>query len=293
MPENEKQKEISPEMAKAMREKLRLSENMEKIKHKLVVMSGKGGVGKSTLAVNLACVLAKNHKVGLLDADITGPDIPMLMGVEDSGPHIVDNMIEPIQGLLGIKMISMGHIIKDKETPVIWRGPLKMIALRQFLSDVNWGELDYLVIDLPPGTSDEPLSIAQEISGSSGTIIITTPQELSLLDVRKSISFSMAVKLPVIGIVENMSGYTCPQCGHHEPLFKTGGGKRAANELGIPFLGSIPIDPSIVIGGDAGKPFVIENPDSEATKALKKIVENIEYELKKIKPKPKFKPVGT
>lgn len=293
MPKEAEKKEISPEMAKAMQDRLRLSEAMGKIKHKLVVMSGKGGVGKSTVAANLACALAKNGKVGLLDADITGPDIPMIMGVEGIAPRVVKDRIEPIEGPLGIRIISMGHILPAREAPVIWRGPLKMMALRQFLADVNWGDLDYLIIDLPPGTSDEPLSIAQDIPDSEGAIIVTTPQQLSLLDVYKSISFAKAVKLPVLGIVENMSGYTCPKCGNHEDLFKSGGGKKAAEELGIPFLGSVPIDPSIVVGGDSGKPFLLEHPDSPATKAFETIVENIIMEVSKHKLKQRFKPVGT
>jgi len=293
MSKEAEKREISPEMARAMQDRLRLSEAMRLIKHKVVVMSGKGGVGKSTVAANLACALARNAKVGLLDADITGPDIPMVMGVEGKVPRVVKNKIEPIEGPLGIKIISMGHVLPSSEAPVIWRGPLKMAALRQFLVDVNWGGLDYLIIDLPPGTSDEPLSIAQDIPDSEGAIIVTTPQQLSLLDVNKSISFARAVKLPVLGIVENMSGYTCPKCGHHEDLFKSGGGKRAADGLDIPFLGSIPIDPSIVLGGDSGKPFVLEHPNSPATKAFEKIVEKVVGEVEKHKPKPKFKPVGT
>ena len=293
MPKETEKSEISPEMARAMKDRLRLSEAMGMIKHKLVVMSGKGGVGKSTVAANLACALAKNAKVGLLDADITGPDIPMVMGVEGKVPRVVKNKIEPVEGPLGIKIISMGHVLPSSEAPVIWRGPLKMAALRQFLVDVNWGDLDYLIIDLPPGTSDEPLSIAQDIPDSEGAIIVTTPQQLSLLDVNKSISFARAVKLPVLGIVENMSGYTCPKCGNHEDLFKSGGGKRAAEGLDIPFLGSIPIDPSIVLGGDSGKPFVLEHPDSPATKAFESVVEKVVKEVEKRKPRPKFKPVGT
>ena len=293
MGSEEEKPEISPDMAKAMKDRLRLAENMEKIKHKLVIMSGKGGVGKSTIAANLACILAKNNRVGLLDADITGPDIPMIMGIEGLSPRVVDNRIEPIGGPLGIKVISMGQLLPSRDAAVVWRGPMKMAALRQFLSDVIWGSLDYLIIDLPPGTSDEPLSIAQEIPEATGAIIITTPQELSLLDVRKSINFSNAVKLHVLGIIENMSGFTCPKCGYQVSLFKKGGGKKAAKEMKIPFLGSIPIDQDVVVGGDAGKPFVLENPDSETNKAFMKVVKKIEKEIANIKQKPKFKPVGS
>ena len=293
MPENQEEPEVPPEMAKAMHERLRLAEVLDKIKHKIVVMSGKGGVGKSTVAAGLACVLARDGKVGILDADVTGPDIPMIMGVEDKTPKAGKEYLEPVEGPLGIKIISMEQLLPGRDAAVIWRGPLKIQALRQMLAYVNWGDLDYMVIDLPPGTSDEPLSIAQEIPNIDGAIIVTTPQELSLLDVRKSISFARAVKMRVLGVVENMSGYTCPKCGHHEPLFKIGGGKTMAEEQGIPFLGSIPIDPSIVVGGDAGKPFVIEHPQSTATKAFESIVENLKKEVSRIESKPKFRPVGT
>jgi len=289
--EQEKQK-ISPEMAKTMRDRLRVAEVSKNIKHKIVVMSGKGGVGKSTVAAGLACVFARDSKAGILDADVTGPDIPMIMGVEDKTPKAGKDWLEPVEGVLGIKIVSMAQLLPDRDAAVIWRGPLKIQALRQMLVYVNWGPLDYLVIDLPPGTSDEPLSIAQEIPDVDGAVVVTTPQELSLLDVRKSINFANAVKMRVLGIVENMSGYTCPKCGHHEALFKSGGGKAMAERLDLPFLGSIPIDPAIVVGGDAGTPFVLERPDSPATKAFESIVDNLKRELGKLSKKPKFKPVG-
>jgi ATP-binding protein involved in chromosome partitioning len=292
MADEKEQSEISPEMAKSMRDRLRVIEVSKKIKHKIVVMSGKGGVGKSTVAAGLACVFARNGKAGILDADVTGPDIPMIMGVEHSAPKAGKDLLEPVEGPLGIRIISMQHLLPEKDAAVIWRGPLKIQALRQMLVYVNWGELDYLVIDLPPGTSDEPLSIAQDIPDVDGAVVVTTPQELSLLDVRKSINFAKAVDMRVLGVIENMSGYTCPKCGHKEALFKTGGGKRMAEKLGIPFLGSIPMDPSVVIGGDAGKPFVLEHPDSPATKAFESIVDNLKKELAKVQHTPKFKPVG-
>jgi Mrp family chromosome partitioning ATPase len=216
----------------------------------------------------------------------------MIMGVENVTPKAGKDWLEPVEGALGIKVMSMAQLLPDKDAAVIWRGPLKIQALRQMLVYVNWGALDYLVIDLPPGTSDEPLSIAQEIPDVDGAVVVTTPQELSLLDVRKSINFAKAVKMRVLGVVENMSGYTCPKCGHHEALFKSGGGQKMAEKLGIPFLGGIPIDPAIVIGGDAGKPFVLERPDSPAAKAFESIVENLKREIGKIERKPKFKPVG-
>ena len=292
MAEEQEQSKISPEMAKAMRDRLRMTEVSKNIKHKIVVMSSKGGVGKSTVAAGLACVFARDSKAGILDADVTGPDIPMIMGVENVTPKAGKDWLEPVEGALGIKVMSMAQLLPDKDAAVIWRGPLKIQALRQMLVYVNWGALDYLVIDLPPGTSDEPLSIAQEIPDVDGAVVVTTPQELSLLDVRKSINFAKAVKMRVLGVVENMSGYTCPKCGHHEALFKSGGGQKMAEKLGIPFLGGIPIDPAIVIGGDAGKPFVLERPDSPAAKAFESIVENLKREMGRVERKPKFKPVG-
>ncbi len=273
----------------AMRERMKMAQRMGRIKHKIVVMSGKGGVGKSSVAANLACVLANDGKAGLVDADVTGPDIAMIMGVEDA--EVVsrevgsETLMEPVTGPNGVKVISMAHLI-DRDTAVVWRGPLKIKALKQMLSDVDWGELDYLVIDLPPGTSDEPLSIAQEIPDADGAVVVTTPQEVSLLDVRKSISFAKAVNLPILGVVENMSGLVCPHCGKEIDVFKVGGGEAAAKELGLPFLGRIPLDPEIVVGGDAGKPFVLEHPDSPAAKAFQGVVKNLKAQLKAPKPRP-------
>src|SRR6267143_544229 len=247
--------QIPPHIMAAMRERMKMAQRMSRIKHKIVVMSGKGGVGKSTVASNLACVLAEGSSAGLVDADVTGPDIAKLMGVEDAQVKATDTGLEPTTGPAGVRVISMAQMI-DRDTAVVWRGPLKIKALKQMLSDVEWGDLDYLVIDLPPGTSDEPLSVAK------------------------------AVKMDILGVIENMSGFVCPHCGKETPIFKVGGGEAAANELGLPFLGRIPLDPRIVIGGDAGKPFVIEHPDSDATKAFREIVKNIRPHLKEAKPRP-------
>ena len=276
---------VPPHIMAAMRERMKMAQRMSKIKHKIVVMSGKGGVGKSTVAANLACALADDGPVGLVDADVTGPDIPLLMGVEDAEVKATDTGMEPTVGPKGVKVISMAQLI-DRDTAVVWRGPLKIKALTQMLSDVEWGELDYLVIDLPPGTSDEPLSVAQEIPDADGAVVVTTPQEVSLLDVRKSISFAKAVKMPVLGVIENMSGFVCPHCGKETEIFKVGGGEAAAKELGLPFLGRIPLDPRIVIGGDAGTPFVIEHPDSPAAQAFRGVVAEIKKQLKEPKPRP-------
>jgi ATP-binding protein involved in chromosome partitioning len=289
VPEELDTTQVPPHIMAAMRERMKMAQRMGKIKHKIVVMSGKGGVGKSTVASNLACVLAAQGTVGLVDADVTGPDIAMIMGVEDA--EVVskevgsETLMEPVVGPNGVKVISMAHLI-DRDTAVVWRGPLKIKALKQMLSDVDWGELDYLVIDLPPGTSDEPLSIAQELPDADGALVVTTPQEVSLLDVRKSISFAKAVNLSILGVVENMSGLVCPHCGKEIDVFKVGGGEAAAKELGLTFLGRIPLDPRIVVGGDSGKPFVIEHPDSEATKAFRAVVAKLKAQLKEPKPRP-------
>jgi len=219
--------------------------------------------------------------VGIVDADVTGPDVPKILGVERAAVVPTEAGLEPAEGVLGVKAISMALVLQDRDTPVIWRGPLKIKALKQMLMDVAWGDLDYLVIDLPPGTSDEPLSIAQEIPDADGAVVVTTPQDVSLLDVRKSIAFAKAVNLPVLGIIENMSGLVCPHCGKDIDVFKKGGGETAAKELGLPFLGRIPLDPRIVVGGDAGKPFVLEHPDSPAAEAFGLIARKIQERLRK------------
>jgi len=277
--------QIPPHIMAAMRERMKMAQRMSRIKHKIVVMSGKGGVGKSTVAANLAVALASDGPVGLVDADVTGPDIPLLMGVEDAQVNATETGMEPTIGPAGVKIISMGQLI-DRDSPVVWRGPLKIKALKQMLSDVEWGDLDYLVLDLPPGTSDEPLSVAQEIPDADGAVVVATPQEVALLDVRKSIGFAKAVHLPILGIVENMSGMVCPHCGKPVDVFKTGGAEVAAKEFGIPFLGRIPLDPRIVVGGDAGKPFILEHPDSEAAKAFRGIVANLKAQLRPPAPRP-------
>ena len=271
---------IPPHIMRAMQERMHMAQAMAKIKHKIIVMSGKGGVGKSTVAVNLAVTFAKEARVGIVDADVTGPDVPKILGVEHLAVVPTEAGLEPVAGVLDVKAVSMALVLQDRDAPVIWRGPLKIKALKQMLMDVNWGELDYLIIDLPPGTSDEPLSIAQEIPDADGAVVVTTPQDVSLLDVRKSIAFGRAVNLPIIGIIENMSGMICPHCGKEVEVFKKGGGEAAAKELGLPFLGRIPLDPRIVVGGDAGKPFVLEHPDSPAAEAFAECVQQIQRHLK-------------
>lgn len=253
----------------------KVTQTLAKIKNRLLVFSGKGGVGKSTVAANLALAAAlKKLKVGLMDVDIHGPDLAKILGVEDKKLDISPQGIKAVEVNENLKLISMSFLLQDPNLPVIWRGPMKMKAIQQFLSDVDWGELDWLIIDSPPGTGDEPLSVAQLIP-ATGAVVVTTPQEVSLLDSRKAVAFAQRLNLKILGIIENMSGMICPHCGKRIDIFKEGGGKRAAMELGIPFLGKIPFDPQIVASGDEGKPFIADNPDSEASRAFMDIVEKI------------------
>jgi Mrp family chromosome partitioning ATPase len=254
-----------------------VDDRLANIKHKIMVISGKGGVGKTTVAVNLALTFAMHGiDVGLMDADIHGPNVPKMLGIEDMQPSANPdgNGIYPVMVPPRVKVMSIAFLLSSRDSPVIWRGPMKMNAIRQFLSDVIWGNMDYLIVDLPPGTGDEPLSVAQLIPKMDGAIVVTTPQDISLLDSRKAVNFTRQLKMPVIGIVENMSGFSCPYCGKEIDLFKIGGGERAAVEMGVPFLGRIPIDPKIVEDGDSGTPFVLER-NSAAAEAFDGIVKNI------------------
>ncbi|MDQ7784139.1 MAG: Mrp/NBP35 family ATP-binding protein [Desulfomonilaceae bacterium] len=246
------------------------------IKYRIVVMSGKGGVGKSTVAVNLAASLAALGKqIGVLDADVHGPDIPMMFGLQGQIPESATGYLLPLIAPGNIRVMSMGFLISDRDRPVAWRGPLKHRLFQQFLSEVEWGPLDYLVIDLPPGTGDEPLSIAQLLGKPLWAVIVTTPQDVALLDSRKAAVFGREMDMDVLGIVENMSGLTCPYCGGKIDLFKVGGGEQAARELGVPFLGRIPIDPEVVGAGDEGLPMVLRKPDSRVAHAFKKVAGSI------------------
>lgn len=251
-------------------------DNIQNIKHKILVMSNKGGVGKSTVAVNLAYGLSKKGmETGLLDIDIHGPSIPKLLGLEQMSLIGDGNRIRPVDYTASLKVVSMGFLLNDRESPVIWRGPMKMKAIQQFLEEVEWGNLDFLIIDSPPGTGDEPLSIIQLIKNLDGVIIVTTPQEVALLDSRKAVNFAKKLNAPVMGIVENMSGLTCPHCGKRIDLFKTGGGEKTAMQMGVPFLGRIPIELDIVTSGDEGKPFIREQRDSQASKIFNQMVDQI------------------
>ena len=248
-----------------------LADRLSHIRHKVMVLSGKGGVGKSTVAVNIARALAAaGRRVGLLDVDVHGPSVPRMLGLEGQGVRIEGETIVPVTAA-GLKVISLGFMLPERDAAVIWRGPMKMNVIRQFLADTAWGDLDYLVIDSPPGTGDEPLSVAQLVEGADGAVIVTTPQEIALADVRKSINFCRQLDLPVLGVVENMSGFACPACGEVTPLFGSGGGERMAREMGVPFLGRVPLDPAVVQAGDAGVPVVqpgAEGPTAEAFEAI-------------------------
>lgn len=263
-------------------EQQKLKLKMNKIKHKIAIISGKGGVGKSTVTVNLAMAFAMHgyaNNVGILDADIHGPSVPKMLGLKGQRLQANPVGIFPVMGTLGIKVVSMDFLLPSDESPVIWRGPLKMKAIQQFLSDIMWGDLDFLFVDLPPGTGDEPLSVMQLIPDMDGVVIVTIPSEVSQIVVKKAVTFVRQLGVPVIGIIENMSGFICPKCGTEVNIFKVGGGQKIAEELSVPFLGSIPIDPEICRDSDDGMPFINEHTDSPAAKAFSKIVKKIEQFL--------------
>ncbi|MFA7397028.1 MAG: Mrp/NBP35 family ATP-binding protein [Candidatus Bathyarchaeia archaeon] len=258
-----------------------LKERMGKIKHKIAVISGKGGVGKSTVTVNLATAFAQQGKqVGILDADIHGPSVPKLLGL--AGKQVKASPVGafPIQGPLGLKVMSIDFFINEA-SPTIWRGPLKMRAIKQFLTEVVWAELDYLFIDLPPGTGDEPLSVAQLLPEMDGVVIVTMPTQLSSSIVKKAVLFAEQLKMPTIGVVENMSGFICPHCGKKTEIFGSGGGEKMAKEVGVPFLGSIPIDPEVGLDTDKGIPFILTNKEFAATKAFMGVVTKVQEFISK------------
>ncbi len=252
-------------------------EILKDVRFKVAVASGKGGVGKSTVTANLALALTRlGYRVGLMDSDIYGPSQQMMMGITEKPYVNEEDKIVPIERH-GVKVISLGFLM-DTDQPVIWRGPMVMKAVEQFLQDVAWGALDFLLVDLPPGTGDAQLTLTQKIQ-LSGAIIVTTPQEVSLIDARKGLAMFEKVNVPLLGIIENMSYYVCPSCGHRDEIFKHGGGKRTAEKLDVPFLGEIPIDPKIVAGGDAGTPIVIAEPKSQATAAYMALADAVAKRL--------------
>jgi len=254
----------------------KIAKTLSKIKHKIVVLSGKGGVGKSTVSANIAMALAQAGKqVGLLDVDIHGPSIPRLLSLSDAKPHIEPDHMEPVPYSNNLWVMSLGFLIPDKETAVIWRGPMKLGLIKQFVRDVSWGELDYLVADCPPGTGDEPLAVLQTFGPTAQAVIVTTPQGVAVDDVRRSVTFCRQLGNPILGIVENMSGFVCPNCKTTHDIFNSGGGEALAKEMGVPFLGRIPMDPEVVRSGDEGYPFMKVQGETLAGKALGRIVEPI------------------
>jgi len=270
MPFNEEQQK------QMQAEQEQIKQNIKHIKHQILVLSGKGGVGKSTVAVNLAVSLAlAGKKVGLLDIDIHGPSIPKILNLEGETIQAVGDVILPVEMVENLKVMSIGFLLRESSDAVIWRGPMKYQMIKQFLKDVKWGMLDFLIVDSPPGTGDEPLSVVQLLENADGAIIVTTPQEVALSDVRKCISFCHSLNLTVIGVLENMSGFVCPKCGERTYIFKSGGGREMANQMNMPFLGRIPIDPQIVHACDSGQPYIRYYANSEAAKAFKPVIQSV------------------
>ena len=252
---------------------------MGRIRRKIMVLSGKGGVGKSTVAVNLAMALAMAGKrVGLLDVDIHGPSVPKLLGLVGAPVSSQDGVLLPVKTSCGdgtLSVMSIGFLLQERDDAVIWRGPLKHAAIKQFLGEVDWGELDYMVVDAPPGTGDEPLAVAQLVGKAAGAVVVTTPQEVAVQDVRRCVAFCREVGVPVLGVVENMSGFTCPRCGELTTIFGAGGGRKMAEEMAVPYLGSIPIELEVMLSGDGGTPIVQARPHSEAAKAFGRIARTV------------------
>ncbi|EPR42220.1 ATPase-like, ParA/MinD [Desulfovibrio sp. X2] len=266
--------------AQAMQDEL-IKSTLAKIRYKLFVMSGKGGVGKSSVAVNIAAALAAlGHRVGILDVDIHGPSIPGLLGIKGQLEVDRGNIVKPKKYNDNLFVVSMESLLKDPDQAVLWRGPMKTSAIRQFVADVSWGELDFLVIDSPPGTGDEHMTVLRTIPDAL-CVIVTTPQEISLADVRKAVNFLQYAKANILGVVENMSGLICPHCHQEIDLFKKGGGRELAERYGLAFLGAIPLDPATVVAGDLGKPVVLLDEDTPVKAALQELARNIVAEVGK------------
>jgi len=269
------------QQAAAAQQENAITRSLGKIKNKILVMSGKGGVGKSTVSVNLALGLAsKGHQVGLMDVDIHGPDVVRMLDLKGNvePPESPDGLVPPLKYNDNLKVVSLEYMMRDRDEAIIWRGPLKIQAIRQFVADMDWGELDYLIIDAPPGTGDEPLSVAQTIPNVKA-IVVTTPQKVALADVRKSINFCKTVKMDIVGVIENMSGFVCPHCNETVDIFKSGGGEELAREMELPFLGKIPMDPKVVLAGDDGTPYLSSDDGSPATEAFGKIISAVETRI--------------
>ncbi|MEN6374617.1 MAG: Mrp/NBP35 family ATP-binding protein [Smithella sp.] len=268
---NQKQGESQEEYS----DRQRLQARLCRINHKIVVLSGKGGVGKSTVAVNLAMALALSGlRVGLLDVDIHGPSVPTMLGLENKTLQGEAGELLPVE-LGGMKIMSIGFLLHNPDDAIIWRGPMKMGVIKQFLTDVNWGDLDYLIVDAPPGTGDEPLSLCQLIQPLDGAVIVTTPQKVAAVDVRKSISFCRQLHVPVLGVVENMSGFVCPKCGELTQILPEGGGRKIAADMEVPFLGAIPMDPELAHSGDSGRVFIYHFSETPTGKIMQGIINQI------------------
>ncbi|MGD8293861.1 MAG: Mrp/NBP35 family ATP-binding protein [Desulfobacterales bacterium] len=267
MPKNSQQMQSEQDAA--------VNQSLGKIKNKILVMSGKGGVGKTSTSVNLSIALAeKGYNVGVMDVDLHGPDVPRMLGLEGA-PQVNENKkLSPISYSETLKAISIESFTPNKDDAIIWRGPLKFSAIKQFIGDIDWGDLDFLIIDAPPGTGDEPLTVAQTIADAKA-IIVTTPQEVALADVRKSINFCKTVKLEIFGLIENMSGFSCPHCNEMIELFGSGGGEKTAGQMGIRFLGKIPFDPKVVACSDAGVCYQTSHSESAVTKAFVAVAEKM------------------
>jgi len=269
MPDKSNRKDPHAEQDEKVRQAL------GKIRHKFIVMSGKGGVGKSSTTVNLSMALAnKGFKVGIMDVDLHGPDIPRMLGLEGMLDLSENRKLRPASYSENLKAVSIESLSMDKDNAIIWRGPIKYSAIQQFIGDVDWGELDFLMIDSPPGTGDEPLTVAQTIRDARA-VIVTTPQEVALADVRKSISFCRTVKMEVFGLIENMSGFACPHCGETIDLFGSGGGEKTAAKYGLNFLGKVPFDPKVVACGDSGQCYRQLYSGSEVAQAFDRIAERM------------------
>jgi len=267
--------QAAPQHAASAQDDAKLKARLNRIRRKVIVMSGKGGVGKSTVAVNLAMsAMLAGQRVGLLDVDLHGPSVPTMLGLVGYRLEGGENGMLPVE-IGGLKVLSVGFLLQNNDDPVIWRGPMKMGVIRQFIEDVEWGDLDLLVIDVPPGTGDEPLSVCQLIPELEGAVIVTTPQKVAAADVRKSINFCKELGVKVLGVIENMSGFACPKCGEVTPILRANGGRVMADEMGVPFLGSIPIDPLIAESGDDGKAFVESAASSPAAGAFREIVREL------------------
>jgi len=272
--EHTQQSQAPNGMDRQIAEQEAVARRMVEIDHKILVLSGKGGVGKSTVAANVAASLVMaGNKVGLMDIDIHGPSIPKLLSIKSVPDQGETGSIQPALAFEGLKVMSIGFFLPNRDDAVIWRGPMKYKMIQQFLADVEWGKLDYLVVDSPPGTGDEPLSIAQLIGKVDGAVIVTTPQELAVDDVRRSINFCHKLNVPILGVIENMSGFVCPECGHETPIFKQGGGSAMADQMRVPFLGEVPIDPAIVEASDAGVPYIKQYAESRTAESFRKVIQ--------------------